>query len=192
MPETIDPPELNINSDEFLAYLSGLSYDDSLVSPNSNATPVPTDHAFDQEDLGRFDQWSIEKLKERDELYSSMLSGYEAYVKTVLTSNLVRQEHFYEISMIVLLLSPIQFVVCLSYCMQHLPDVTAIVTLLTSITEVLGVLLVIPQIIAKYLFNTGETTSINSIVSAIQTYDIEIRKGIRSTANNKPHIKTSE
>ena len=169
---------------------SPVSQDSPQTSPlseseSNHATPVDSDDSFNRIDLERFDKWSVGKLMERDVSYTNILSKYEMYVGGVLSNNLTRQDHFYELSMLILFFSPVQFFICVAYCLQHQMEVTAIAALLASAAEILGVIIIIPKIIAEYLFNTGETTSIKDIVSAIQNYDVEIRQEIRRTAENK-------
>ena len=139
--------------------------------------PVEDDQFFDQTALSKFDRWSVDALKSRDEAYSSLLTCYKEYAEAVLKQNPERQETFFELSLFILIISPIQFIICL-YFLWDSPNA---VPLIASAVELLGAILVFPKIIAEYLFNTNETTSINSIVEAIQKYDIEIRRGIRHT-----------
>lgn len=143
-------------------------------------TPVTSDKFFNHEELSKFDRWNIDSLKARDEIYSSILKCYQEYAKTILTENPARQVLFFNISISLLILSPLQFLLCL-YFLRNSENV---VPLIASSIEVLGALLVFPKIIAEYLFNTNETTSINNIVAAIQNYDISIRSGIRHTVEN--------
>lgn len=79
-----------------------------------------------------------------------------------------------------LIASPLQFLICL--CVFGNSE--NLVPLLASLIEVISSLLVFPKIIAEYLFNTNETTSINDIVAAIQEYDLAIRSGIRHTVES--------
>jgi len=149
------------------------------LSP-TDITPVTNDQVFNREELSKFDRWNIDSLKARDEIYSSILTCYQQYADTILTRNPWRQTIFFWISIAILVFSPTQFFICLYY----LWDSENIVPLIASSVEVLGSLLVFPKIIAEYLFNTNETTSINNIVAAIQNYDISIRSGIRHTVEN--------
>lgn len=189
-PKPADVPFVAPPSEPTQPEKSPVSPDSPQTSPlseseSNHATPVDSDDSFNRIDLERFDKWSVGKLMERDISYTNILSQYEMYVGGVLSNNLTRQDHFYELSMLILFFSPIQFFICVAYCLQHQMEVTAIAALLASAAEILGVIIIIPKIIAEYLFNTGETTSIKDIVSAIQNYDVEIRQEIRSTAENK-------
>ena len=189
-PKPADAPFVAPPSEPTQPEKSPVSPDSPQTSPlseseSNHATPVDSDDSFNRIDLERFDKWSVGKLMERDVSYTNILSKYEMYVGGVLSNNLTRQDHFYELSMLILFFSPIQFFICVAYCLQHQMEVTAIAALLASAAEILGVIIIIPKIIAEYLFNTGETTSIKDIVSAIQNYDVEIRQEIRRTAENK-------
>lgn len=196
MSEAVSKHQTPNNDQPFSSPLADSSLDDfSVVNLNSVAsdleaqvaelgptdiTPVANDQVFNREELGKFDRWNIDSLKARDEVYSMILNRYQQYADTILTKNPGRQAIFFRVSMGLLILSPLQFFACLYF----LRNSENIVPLIASSVEVLGALLVFPKIIAKYLFNTNETTSINNIVAAIQNYDISIRSGIRHTVEN--------
>lgn len=171
--------------------------DGMLVSEVVEGLPpqsVSTDDAFNvssQRELNKFDIWSMGELKERDMVYSSLLTSYKEYTEITLDKNPKRQVWFFWAALAILVASPIQFFICLWSCFRYLQTAEAttieasaqvIAALLASGAETFGALMFLPKIIAEYLFNTNETTSINSIVSAIQNYDIAIRSGIRHTA----------
>lgn len=149
-----------------------------LNSPD--IVPVLTDQSFNQVELGNFDRLSIESLKKRDQSYSAILTNYQEYVSSILSANPKRQTVFFIVSIVFLIASPLQFLICL--CVFGNSE--NLVPLLASLIEVISSLLVFPKIIAEYLFNTNETTSINDIVAAIQEYDLAIRSGIRHTVES--------
>lgn len=141
---------------------------------------VSTDFQFDKADLAEFDRWNVGQLKKRDKKYSDILGSYYSYTNSVLTKNPTRQSWFFWISVSFLIGSPLQFLGCLIASFWF-PNA---VVLIASVVEVIAALMVFPQIVAEYLFNTNETTSVNDIVTAIQNYDIEVRKGIRHTVES--------
>lgn len=149
--------------------------------------PINSDDAFNtsnQRALSKFDIWSLEELKERDQIYSSLLTSYQNYAEDALDKNPGRQKCFFRIALGILLFSPLQFAVCLIVCLSNMENIAIIAPLLASSVEMFGALMFLPKIIAEYLFNTNETTSISNIVSAIQNYDISIRSGIRHTVES--------
>lgn len=156
--------------------------------------PINSDDVFNvssQRALSEFDIWSLDELRGRDQVYSSLLTSYQSYTEETLAKNPGRQQWFFKIALSVLVISPIQFVVCLVFCLFNMKNISIIAPLLASSVEVFGALMFLPKIIAEYLFNTNETTSINNIISAIQNYDISIRSGIRHTVESR-HQDTAD
>lgn len=141
---------------------------------------IEADSIFDRVELGGFDRWNLTNLKKRDDVYLDILEKYRSYIEILLSRNPRRQTVFLIISTALLIISPIQFIVCLLV----FGDSQNIAALIASAAEVVSSLLVFPKIIAQYLFNTNETTNINNVVEAIQNFDIEIRSGIRHTAES--------
>lgn len=149
--------------------------------------PVNSDDVFNvsgQRALNEFDIWSLDELKRRDLVYSGLLASYQKYAEETLVRNPSRQRWFFWIALGILVVSPVQFVACLIVCLRNIEHISILAPLLASGTEVFGALMFLPKIIAEYLFNTNETTSINNIISAIQNYDISIRSGIRHTVES--------
>lgn len=156
-------------------------------SISTSSKPLQNDEAFNLSSLkalSAFDIWNLDGLKERDQLYTNLLSSYKIYTESTLLENPKRQECFFHVALSILIISPIQFLVCLWFCLSHLESIEIIAPLMASGVEMFGALMFLPKIIAEYLFNTNETTSINNIVSAIQNYDISVRSGIRHTAES--------
>ena len=149
-----------------------------LDSPDM--VPVLSEQTFNQAELQTLDRLSMKSLEGRDDSYSKILTEYQKYATSILSTNPQRQNLFFKVSIGLLIASPIQFIICL-FVFGNSENVVA---LLASLIEVISSLLVFPRIIAEYLFNTNETTSINDIVAAIQEYDIAIRSGIRHTVEN--------
>ena len=147
---------------------------DTLVS-------VQSDKEFNIKDLEEFDCYSMEALRNRDNSYSKILDCYYQYTGKILKSNPKRQKWFFWVSLFILIASPIQLCVFL-WIFRNSDNFIAIAA---SAVEAVGALMVFPKIIAEYLFNTDEITSINHVVSSIQQYDISLREGIRHTAENK-------
>lgn len=153
------------------------SLDEVVDEDDSPLEKIDSDDVFNHKELAQFDRFSMKTLKERDERYTDLLFCYYEYIHKMLKRNLIRQTVFLCISILILVLSPIQFGVVLYFGMNS----ANIVPILASAAEVIGVMIVFPKIIAEYLFNANETTSMNNIVSTIQQYDISVRSGIRHT-----------
>lgn len=146
---------------------------------------VNTDLKFNRnDDLVSLDHSNIDSLKNRDTTYTKILDNYAEYARTILAANSARQEIFFWVSFMILICSPIQFF-CMLFNAKYDPSLAP---LIASTIEFVGAMLVFPKIVAQYLFNTNDITNVNSIVTAIQNYDLETRKEIRQTAeNSKPN-----
>ncbi len=151
--------------------------------------PVKTESDFNgiKADLIKFDRESLEILKKRDKQYSEILGCYYDYVKKILDKNPSRQEWFFKISLAILIISPIQLILLIWF-----GNTENLAVLLASAGEMISALIVFPKIIAEYLFNTNETTNINDVATAIQNYDVAVRKGIRHTVEGSSETETQD
>lgn len=148
-----------------------------LEHSNVEIVHIQSDEDFNKK-FKDFETSNLGRLNERDEKYTEILNLYYKYISTILDKNISRQKWFFWLSIIILVASPIQFVVFLWLKSESM------VAIVASVTEVIGALLTFPKIIAEYLFNTNESTNVNDVVTTIQNYDIEVRNGVRHTAEN--------
>lgn len=176
------PPE---NNDQIKSHHD--ARDSKLGINESPLVPVKTESDFNEikADLIKFDRESLETLKRRDKQYSDILNCYYIYVKKVLEKNPARQTMFFWVSLAILVLSPIQFIFLLWN-----GNTENLAVLLASAVEMVSALIIFPKIIAEYLFNTNETTNINDVATAIQNYDVAVRKGIRHTVEGSNETDT--
>lgn len=147
----------------------------------SEIAQVKGDDSFNKVDLEKFDNESLEPLKTRDSIYTGILQAYSDYTCHTLTKNKIRQNIFFVVSLIIIIASIIGLGVCI--CISYYLD--KFIPLIASVIETVGALIIFPKIVAEYLFSTTETTNVNSIVEAIQNYDISVRSGIRHSAEGR-------
>lgn len=151
----------------------------------SEIAQVKGDDSFNSKvDLEKFDKESLEPLKTRDSIYTGILQAYSDYTCHTLTKNKIRQSIFFVISLVIICASVIGLGACI--CISYYSD--QFVPLIASVIETVGALIIFPKIVAEYLFSTTETTNVNSIVEAIQNYDISVRSGIRHSAEGRDEI----
>ncbi len=113
------------------------------------------------------------------ERYSDILSAYQEHVTRTLFWKFIFKLIFFFVSMAVLVASPIIFFKVFLACSASEAAAVKLSTLLplgAALIQFLTSYLVLPRIIAEYLFNIGEETSVVSIVENMQKYDMEIRK----------------
>lgn len=145
---------------------------------------IKEDESFNRVDLVKFDNESLEPLKIRDSVYTKILEAYNDYTCYTLRKNKRRQSVFFGVSLSIIFFSVILLGICIavSYFSKNF------IPLIASTVETVGTLIIFPRIVAEYLFSTNETTSVNSIVEAIQKYDISIRSGIRHSAEGRKEV----
>lgn len=110
--------------------------------------------------------------------YSKILSAYRSHVEQTLSTKRYYKEVFFLVSMLILGLSPLLFLCALQWYLDHYTsalNLSELLPLLTALGEFLASLLVLPRIIAEYLFNDKEEESVVNIVNNMQVYDMNIR-----------------
>ena len=129
-------------------------------------------------------------ITNHNDKFTKLLESYTDFVSTTLNKKIKMKSCFFWLSYIVLIVVVLitiasLFVVIISAGRDNfeiqdyiLPIVTAIVTFLTSF-------IVIPKIIAEYLFNSNEESVMKDIVNSIQEYDKNIKNDIGNKVNNQ-------
>lgn len=122
-------------------------------------------------------------LKKHSYNYDDILSGYTTHVIKTLKSKRIMKIVFYGIS-VAIMVSSVCFVIWGGVFVADQSKnsdfdlYNYIVPVISALTSFLTVFIVIPKIIAKYLFNSNEDTSMKDIIESIQNYDKDIRKEI--------------
>ncbi|MGN1480734.1 hypothetical protein [Porcipelethomonas sp.] len=154
------------NADEFVKMISHLS-DISRVKNDKEL------HKTDEESMAN-----------HSHEYDRLLTAYTSFVEKTLKAKRKMKKTFFTFSMIVMIASSL-FVavsVILTFVGYFWLDINfkdCLLACATSATSFLTVFIVIPKIIAKYLFNSGEETIMKDIVSGIQEYDKTIREKLK-------------
>lgn len=68
--------------------------------------------------------------------------------------------------------------------MKKLGEATAIVSMLTVLIELVSAIIVLPKIIAEYLFNKEEDEKLMQIIETMQNYNIKRHEHITRTTNS--------
>lgn len=122
-----------------------------------------------------------ESMANHSHEYDKLLTAYTSFVEKTLETKRNMKKIFFNFSMIVMIISSIfvalsVILIFVGYFWFDINFKDCLLACITSITSFLTVFIVIPQIIAKYLFNSGEESIMKDIVSGIQEYDKTIRK----------------
>lgn len=141
----------------------------------------------DEELLEARDQNS---LKEHSKNYDSILLYYTSYVEKTLRSKRTMKKAFFWLSfgvMIICVLSVIALIIFTLFSSQKTDFDAAnyIVPCSTAIASFLTVFIIIPKIIAEYLFNNNEESVMQNIVASIQEYDKYVRTNLSQHLTNR-------
>lgn len=135
-------------------------------------------------------------LKEHSKNYSSILSNYTTYIEVTLRTKRKMKLFFFWLAFSVMVTSVISLIALTVFTLisSQKEDFNAsnyIIPCATAITSFLTVFIVIPKIIAKYLFNNNEENIMQKIVESIQEYDKYIRIHLRDEPKNDNKVNKS-
>ncbi len=121
-------------------------------------------------------------LSEHNKQYTILL---EAYVKDFVNNSENKRKNkleMYKISKILLIIVLISTLIYLLITLfllafNKISIIESLPGLITVLTSLIGTFMVIPKMITKYLFNEKEEEHLAEIISKIQEYDRDIRRG---------------
>lgn len=115
--------------------------------------------------------------------FSKLLNHYVKKIEYSFNKNKVRKAEYYELFKRVFITSYVIFVVSLALCLilyLIFKDAALFTLLIPPSVELLSVTIIIPKIIAQYLFNTDEEKNLSEIISNLQKYYADVRNNTRS------------
>ena len=150
-----------------------------LSSNNKIENDFELNHSLLQEDIESLGKHIID--------YDNILRNYSNHVDKTLQHKRIMKIWFFVMSLLIVFACTAITIICIICLIHNIGDtdfniIDYIVPTITSITSFLTVFIIIPKIIAKYLFNSKEDESMKEIIASIQEYDKYIR-GIYT--NNK-------
>lgn len=143
----------------------------SILS-TEQAVPVTSDHNLAELDTGY--------LSHHNEKYSALLDIYVANAKESLCDKRKYKKIFYYGSLTVLAGIIITLLISIVIAFTSKSSLQTIVTLITVATSFMTAFIVIPKIIAEYLFNTSDETNFTDIIKNMQDYDKSVREHIHT------------
>jgi len=155
------------------------------------------DHAYDSlfqlpemvavnndDKLKTLHQEDIFHLIQHDKSYSLILETYTDNIKNSLEFKVEAKKYFFYFSLFVLISCTVLMfgIIAETCCMLYYDTLTAkvvdilAIVVLPCVLTFLSVFIVIPRIIASYLFNKNEEDSLSEIIKNMQKNDQKIRK----------------
>lgn len=122
-------------------------------------------------------------LSEHNEQYTTLLKAYVKYFELNSENKSKNKEDLFKIAKYLLLGVPICtaiviFVTLILLACEKVEALGTLPGLITALVSLIGTFMVVPQMIAEYLFNKEEEKHLAEIISKIQEYDRDIRGGI--------------
>lgn len=113
--------------------------------------------------------------------YDKLLSAYTAFISKTLKTKRIMKIIFFVMSMLLILAVTLLMIASVVAVICNIWNCNSdynnyVIAIISSMIPFVSTLMVIPKIIAKYLFNANEESTANKIVKNIQNYDNNIRK----------------
>ena len=121
-----------------------------------------------------------DSMKIHNQCFSQLLKAYVKNADKNLTTKLSLKITFFYICIVILILITFSTVLISIFALfNDFEKSTLFSILLTNSISFLTSFIVLPKIIAKYLFNTEEEKNMSDIIKSIQEYDKNIRNGLK-------------
>lgn len=160
----------NPESDEWLKEIEQFA---NFLESSEDTKNIKSD-----DDLDRHDEISLFK---HNESYDSILNDYTKHVSKTLQAKRWMKKVFYWIAVIIMIISFLYIIICSIIIITNLSSNLSfnlqdyLAPLISAVVSFLTVFIIIPKIIAEYLFNSGEDSSMQNIIASIQEYDKFVR-----------------
>lgn len=117
-------------------------------------------------------------LNEANKGFSKLLIHYVNRVESSFDDNKPRKKEYYDLFRQIFIVSYVVFVLSLIVCLILyiiFRDAILFMLLLPPLIELLSTTIIIPRIIAQYLFNTDEDRNLSNIISKLEKYYEDVR-----------------
>lgn len=123
-------------------------------------------------------------LYEHNQQYSKLLCAYVFNFEKIIKNKRINREKVFQISKGLLIGIPVatftfMFATLILLAFNKIDFLETLPGMFTAIVSMIGSFMVIPKMITKYLFNKKEEEYLSNIISKIQEYDRNIRRGLR-------------
>ena len=120
------------------------------------------------------------EMNKHSQDYGEILHSYSDNVSYTLKMKRIFKIVFFIFAILALVFTPVLFAIIsckvFYYISKGYNNLSIIATLLSSLISIVTVYNVIPEIIAKYLFNIKEDENMTKFIGSMQTYDSELIK----------------
>lgn len=111
--------------------------------------------------------------------YSKLLETYVANAKKALEEKCLYKRVFFWGCMIALAMMLLVFFIALGVTVLKENTIQIVVELVSITVSLASAIIVVPKIIAEYLFNTSDEANMVEIIKNMQEYDKSVRENIR-------------
>ena len=139
----------------------------------SNSAPDSIDNISDKTLLDEFNKNNLRTINQRDTAFNDLLGAFidDFKEKSELKRSLKR-DFYSQIMELLRLCFAIPIVIVLSYAASgSFSDTAFIIAAISSFVELIAAFIILPRIIAKYLFNTKEDSQLIRIIKSMQEYN---------------------
>lgn len=146
-----------------------------LINGLSSSNKIKNDDDLRQTDIGSLGRHISD--------YDNILRNYANHVDKTLKHKRTMKIIFFGISVFTMFSCILIVGLCIFHLLKNILDdgfdiLDYIAPTVTAITSFLTVYIIIPKIIAKYLFNSKEDDAMKNIIASIQDYDKYIRDSL--------------
>lgn len=188
--DTEDTTDAEDVENPYLSELIAAATTDSTDLSKAAINALHTDAAMQLEadknlnDLHELQVFDIDSVRGHAESYSQLLKGYTTHLCATLKFKRIAKMIFFGVVTLLLLvtaslLAVVVWHICTRVQVTEVEDISVIMSLVAALISAFGAfmsaIIVLPKIVAKYLFNRGEEESIANIVGNMQQYDRDIR-----------------
>ncbi|HJA49181.1 MAG TPA: hypothetical protein H9790_07660 [Candidatus Agathobaculum intestinipullorum] len=142
----------------------------------SNSAPDSIDKISDKtllDELNEFNKNNLRTINQRDTAFNDLLNAFiiDFKEKSGLKRSL-KQDFYSQIMELLRICFAIPIVIVLSYAaFGSFSDTAFIIAAISSFVELIAAFIILPRIIAKYLFNTKEDSQLIKIIKSMQEYN---------------------
>lgn len=118
-----------------------------------------------------------------NENFSEILRHYVRKIKESYNSNKIKKEEYYTLFKRIFISSYIAFILSTVVCLVLyliFEDIAIFSVMIPFFLEALSVTIIIPKIIAEYLFNTEEEKNLSEVINNIQKHNESVRNNSRN------------
>lgn len=151
--------------------------DDGVRQPSLNNLPSNEDLVTTSDDLIASD---LKMLTVHNSIFTKLLQLYVVNLQRVLKDKRDKKDKVYRLSFSILIAFSLfmMTVVAVSMMLLWYKNIDAtklLVAILPSMISFVTVVIEIPKLISKYLFNEKEEEIMSNVIKAIQEYDLKVR-----------------